>query len=90
MAKFALLQFNINNTFEEWETTFYNAQNPARKMGINSISHGHQANDPQELFVFMMLEESDIWSKFYYENKNFIECSATFQTQQKLLTTRNN
>ena len=57
MAKFALLQFKINNTFEEWETTFYNAQNPARKMGINSISHGHQSDDPKEVFVLMMLEE---------------------------------
>ena len=76
MAKFALLQFKIKNTFEEWEATFYNAQNPARKMGINSISHGHQADDPQELFVLMMLEESDTWSKFYDENQDLIESSG--------------
>ena len=76
MAKFALLQFKINNTFEEWETTFYNAQNPARKMGINSISHGHQSDDPKEVFVLMMLEESDTWSKFYSENQGLIESSG--------------
>ncbi len=41
MAKFALLQFKINNTFEEWETVFYGAQNPARKLVINSIGRVH-------------------------------------------------
>ena len=76
MAKFALLQFKINNTFEEWETTFYNAQNPARKMGINSISHGHQPDDPKKVFVLMMMEKSDTWSKFYSENRGLIESSG--------------
>ena len=49
MAKFALLRFKINNTFQEREKTFYHAQNPAIKMGIDSISHGHQPNDPQKI-----------------------------------------
>ena len=64
MAKFALLRFKINNTFQEREKTFYHAQNPAIKMGINSISHGHQSNDLQKIFVLMMIEESDNWSTF--------------------------
>ena len=48
MAKFALLRFKINNAFQEREKTFYHAQNPVIKMGINSISHGHQPNDQQK------------------------------------------
>ena len=84
MAKFALLQFKINNTFEEWETTFYNAQNPARKMGINSISHGHQSDDPKEIFVLMMLEESDSWSKFYDENNALVESSGHILESTKI------
>ena len=75
MAEFSLSQFKINNTFEEWETTFYNALNPVRKMGINSIRHGHQTDDTEEGFV-MMMEESDTWSKFYDENQRLIENSG--------------
>ena len=59
MAKFALLQFKINNTFEDWETIFYRAQNPARKLGINGIRHGHEAGDPQSVFVLMTIDKSE-------------------------------
>ena len=76
MAKFALLQFKINNSFEEWETVFYGAQNPARKLGINGISHGHEPDDPQSIFVLMMIDKSDSWSKFYDENKGLVETSG--------------
>ena len=89
MAKFALLQFKINNTFEEWETTFYDAQNPARKMGINSISHGHQSDDPKKVFVLMMLEESDTWSKFYYENLGLIQSSGHILDSTKVTYYKN-
>ena len=45
-------------------------------MGINSISHGHQSDDPKKVFVLMMIEESDTWSKFYNENQGLIESSG--------------
>ena len=76
MAHLALLQFKISNDFDEWEKTFYAAQNPARKHGINSISHGHEADDPKSLFVLMMLDEKDTWSKFYENSKDMVESSG--------------
>ena len=76
MAKFALLQFKINNTFEQWETVFYGAQNPARKLGINGIRHEHEAGDPQSVFVLMTIDKSDSRSQFYEENKDLVEPSG--------------
>ena len=45
-------------------------------MDINGISHGHQTDDTQEVFVMMMMEEFDTWSKFYDENQRLIENSG--------------
>ena len=45
-------------------------------MDINGISHGHQTDDTQEVFVMMMMEEFDTWSKFYDENQRLIESSG--------------
>ena len=34
MAKYALIQFKINNNFFDWESAFYGFQPIARKHGI--------------------------------------------------------
>ena len=36
MAKYALLQFKINNDFFDWEKAFYSSQPMAREAGILS------------------------------------------------------
>ena len=84
MTEFSLSQFKINNTFEEGETTFHNALNPVRKMGINSISHGDQTDDTKEVFVMMMMEESDTWSKFYDDNQSLIGSSGDILDSTKV------
>ena len=45
-------------------------------MGSNNISHGYQTDDTKEIFVMMMMEKSDTWSKFYTENQRPIDSSG--------------
>ncbi len=45
MAKYALLQFKINNDFFDWEKAFYSSQPMAREAGILELFHAKQADD---------------------------------------------
>ena len=46
--------------------------NPCKQDGQKQ----YQADEPQKLFVLMMLEESDTWSKFYDKHKNPTESTS--------------
>ena len=46
--------------------------NPCKQDGQKQ----YQADEPQKLFVLMMWEESDTWSKVYDENQNLVESSG--------------
>jgi len=43
MAKYALIQFKINNDFYDWESIFYTSQARAREFGILEIFHGKKS-----------------------------------------------
>ena len=51
MAKYAFIQFKINNDFFDWETAFYSSQPTARKHVIVEIFHGMKSEDPSSCAV---------------------------------------
>ncbi|MDC1194723.1 DUF3764 family protein [Pseudomonadota bacterium] len=64
MAKYALIQFKINNDFFEWESAFYGAQATARKHGIVEIFHGMKSKDPSSCAILAMIDSEEQMNDF--------------------------
>ena len=45
MAKYALLNFKINNDFFDWEKAFYSSQPMARQAGLLELFHAKEVED---------------------------------------------
>jgi hypothetical protein len=67
MASYALIKFKINNTFDEWEQSYYAAQPMARQAGIIDLFHGMAADDPQACFVLCHVPSKEVMDKFFEE-----------------------
>ena len=64
MAKYAFIQFKINNDFFDWETAFYSSQPTARKHGIVEIFHGMKSEDPSSCAVLAMIDSEEQMNEF--------------------------
>ena len=49
----AVLKFEINNTFSDWEKSFYNHQPMARAAGIFHLYHGHSPENEKKVCVVL-------------------------------------
>ena len=67
MASYALIKFQINNNFNEWEQSFYAAQPMARQAGILELFHGMTDDDPQTCFVLCHVPSKEAMDKFFAE-----------------------
>jgi len=64
MAKYALLQFKINNDFFDWEKAFYSSQPMAREAGILELFHAKQADDPSSVAVLVTVNSFEVIDEF--------------------------
>ena len=64
MAKYALLQFKINNDFFDWEKAFYSNQPMAREAGILELFHAKQSDDPSSVAVLVTVNSFEVMDEF--------------------------
>ena len=66
MAKYALIQFKINNDFYDWESIFYTSQARAREFGIFEIFHGKKSSDSSSCAILAIIESADRMDEFLH------------------------
>ena len=64
MAKYALIQFKINNDFYDWESVFYRSQARAREFGVLEIFHGKKSNDSSSCAILAIIDSADKMDEF--------------------------
>jgi len=64
----AVLKFEINNTFDEWEKGFYSHQSTARKAGLFEIYHGHPPDNERKICVVLNALSDAHMQKFMEAN----------------------
>ena len=64
----AVLKFEINNTFDEWEKGFYSHQSTARKAGLFEIYHGHSPDNERKICVVLNALSDAHMQKFMANN----------------------
>ncbi|MBL6770034.1 MAG: DUF3764 family protein [Rhizobiales bacterium] len=72
----AVLKFEINNTFSEWEKAFYLSQSMAREAGIFEIYHGHEQDNDKKVIVVMNCLSVDHMNSFMAENADIVSASG--------------
>ena len=65
MTTTARIEFEISNTFAEWEQGFYPMMRDARAAGIYEIYHGHEADKPKKCMVVALVESPKIMDDFF-------------------------
>ena len=61
----ARIEFEISNTFAEWEQSFYSMMNEARAAGIYEVYHGYEADNPKKCMVVAHVESPKIMDDFF-------------------------
>jgi hypothetical protein len=61
----ARVEFEITNTFAEWEQSFYSMMNEARAAGIYEVYHGYEADNPKKCMVVALVESPKIMDDFF-------------------------
>jgi hypothetical protein len=61
----ARVEFEITNTFAEWEQSFYSMMNDARAAGIYEMYHGHEADNPKKCMVVALIKSPKIMGDFF-------------------------
>ena len=61
----ARVEFEITNTFAEWEQSFYSMMNDARAASIYEIYHGHEADNPRKCMVVALIGSPKIMVDFF-------------------------
>ena len=61
----ARIEFEISNTFAEWEQSFYSMMNDARGAGIYEVYHGYEADNPKKCMVVALVESPKIMDDFF-------------------------
>ena len=64
----AVLNFEINNTFAEWEQAFYRHQPLAREAGIFELYHGHKPDNEKNVCVVLNILSIEHMQKFMEEH----------------------
>jgi len=59
------IEFEISNTFEEWEQGFHPMMRDAQAAGIYEIYHGHEAVNPKKRMVVALVESPKIMDDFF-------------------------
>ena len=72
----AVLKFEINNTFDEWEKAFYSHQSTARKAGLFEIYHGHAPDNEKKVCVVLNALSDEHMQKFMETNGEAIAASG--------------
>ena len=67
MAKFAFVEFKINNGFYDWKKAFYSPQPLARKAVMLMLFHGFQSDDPSSYAVLTSIESQEKMDEFMKE-----------------------
>ena len=68
MSVVAVINFDISNSFSEWETSFYATQPKARENGIYELFHGYDPENPQKLVVMLRAPSEEAMNKFMQDN----------------------
>jgi hypothetical protein len=61
----ARVEFEITNTFAEWEQSFYSMMNDARAAGIYEMYHGHEADNSKKCMVVALIKSPKIMDDFF-------------------------
>ena len=80
----AVLNFEINKKFSEWEQSFYNHQPIARTAGIFELYHGHEPNNEGKLCVIVHALSEQHMQKSMASNGAAIAPSGTLLRRPKL------
>ncbi|MBL6665883.1 DUF3764 family protein [Flavobacteriaceae bacterium] len=72
----AILKFDINNAFSEWEKSFYNSQPMARAAGIFQLYHGHAPDNEKKVCVVMNCLSEEHMQNFMAESGEAIAASG--------------
>ena len=72
----AILKFEINNTFAEWEQAFYSHQPVARAAGIFELYHGHALDNDQSVVVVLNCLSEQHMQKFVEANGDAMAASG--------------
>ena len=72
----AILKFDIRNTFDEWEKSFYSHQPMARASGIFHLYHGHAADNDKKVIVVLNCLSEEHMQKFMAEGGDDIAASG--------------
>ncbi len=70
----AILNFEIRNTFAEWEQAFYSHQSIARAAGMFEIYHGHEPDDEKKDCVVLNALSPEHMQKFIEANGTKMWC----------------
>ena len=76
MAVTAIINFEISNTFSEWEAVFYTHQPRARQAGIYVIYHGCEADNPKKCVVVARATSPEAMDSFFQENAEDVAASG--------------
>lgn len=68
MAVTAIINFEISNTFAEWEAGFYTHQPMARQAGIYVLYHGCEADNSKKCVVVARATSSEAMDEFFKAN----------------------
>ena len=72
----AVLNFEINKKFSEWEQSFYGHQPIARAAGIFELYHGHEPNTERKGCVIVHALSEQHMQKFMEANSAAIAASG--------------
>ena len=72
----AVLNFEINKNFSEWEQSFYNHQPIARAAGIFELYQGHEPNNERKVCVILHALNEQHMQKFMEANGAEIAASG--------------
>lgn len=72
----AVLNFEINKKFSEWEQSFYNHQPIARAAGIFELYHGHEPGNEHKVCVIVHALSEQHMQKFMEANGAAIAASG--------------
>ena len=65
MAVTAIINFEISNTFAEWEAEFYTHQSMARQAGLYELYHGCEADNPKKVVVVIRAPSPKAMDEFF-------------------------
>ena len=76
MAVTAIINFEISNTFAEWEAEFYTHQSRARQAGIHELYHGYDAENPKKCVVVARAISPEAMDAFFQANSEDVAASG--------------